>query len=436
MSTNESFRRAAERVLAPEVMDDLETASRVVEESGSRVLLVGGMVRDVLLGRRSRDIDLVVVGGGRTRTMSAEPARLAAALASALHGEASSPSELLTWRIELSGGRRLDLATARRETYATSAALPTVEPGDLEDDLLRRDFAINAMAVDIGQHWGDLVDPHRGQADLAGGLLRILHAGSFHDDPTRVLRGVELAVRLGFEFESHTARLAEEALAAGALDRLSPARWRVAWHRAFAPMLESGAEALVRGLGLAREIGLLAALDPGLRSTEAAAARAERLAERFGDPRFGDVDPARLLARALAWEDATVAASLAARWGLSPTAAGEWKSFGERLGAVRRDLLEGVSAPPSRLDAVLAGFDAEELCLLALAPALQESVERYWAELAPFRLMIGGHDLRARGHSPGPRFRQALERTRHARLDGLIGQEEELEYACRQLEGM
>ncbi len=297
MGDPESFRDSAERVLEPAVMSDLATVSDLVARSGARMLLVGGMVRDVLLGRSTRDIDLVVFdpagpgrGGGPERT--GDPVSgLAAELASALRGKAHPPSELLTCRIELAGGRRLDLAMARRETYSAPAALPSVTPGDLASDLARRDYTINAMAVGLGEPWGEVLDPHRGREDLEAGLLRLLHPGSFLDDPTRILRGIELAVRLGFEIEPRAMKLAGEALAEGVLDRLSPARWRTAWSRAFVPLLEAGPEALTAGLRLTSGIGLLRALHSRLRLDAPGEARARRLAARSAGTSLPDRAP-------------------------------------------------------------------------------------------------------------------------------------------------
>lgn len=424
MPSDASFRRAARRVLAPEVLADLEAASRVAATVGAPVLLVGGMVRDVLLGRPSSDLDLVVVG---------EPGALAAGLAAALSGRVAATSELATWRLELPAGRRLDLAAARRESYPAPGALPATAPGDLASDLARRDFSVNAMALKLGRRWSAVIDPHGGRADLAAGLLRVLHPASFRDDPTRVLRGIELAVRLGFDFEERTAGLARAALAAGVLEALSPARWQLAWQRAYAPLLRAGADAVARGLRLAEELGLLAALSPGLTLAPAALARAVRIAERAAGTRLDDARPARLLARALAWEDGAAAAALARRWPATAETA-RWSSFPGRLAAARDQLAGGAEPAPSLLDAALSGFDAEELDLLELEPGLAAALARYREIVLPFGLAITGHDLVGRGHPPGPGLGAALERTRRARLDGLLGADEELEYACRQLE--
>ena len=163
---------------------------------GDPVYLVGGAVRDLLLGRGRADIDLVVEGD-------------AATLAERLGAEATSHERFGTAKVKLNG-HEVDIAGARSEIYPRPGALPVVEPGaDLAADLRRRDFTINAMAIPLRGE-PRLIDPHGGEADLATRRLRVLHDGSFADDPTRALRAARYATRFGFELESHTAELIRE----------------------------------------------------------------------------------------------------------------------------------------------------------------------------------------------------------------------------------
>jgi tRNA nucleotidyltransferase (CCA-adding enzyme) len=182
-------------------MDDLGAALRaahpeldaVREVATEPVYLVGGAVRDLLLGRDRADIDLVVEGD-------------AATLAERLGAEAVSHERFATAKVEFDG-HELDIASARSETYPEPGALPTVRPAaGIETDLGRRDFTINAMALPL-QGELELIDPHNGQADLEGGLLRVLHPRSFEDDPTRAIRAARYAARFGFELEPGTKEL-------------------------------------------------------------------------------------------------------------------------------------------------------------------------------------------------------------------------------------
>ncbi len=178
--------------------------------------LVGGSVRDLLLGCKVKDLDIVVEG---------DPEPLARRLAEELEGKFSARSAFGTVSVSLGWHTRVDLASARSETYPEPAALPEVRPAGLEEDLLRRDFTVNSMALDLRpEFFGRLVDPRGGRFDLNGKLIRVLHDRSFVDDPTRMFRAVRFAVRLGFELAEDTTRLMKEAIAGGLVDRLSPAR--------------------------------------------------------------------------------------------------------------------------------------------------------------------------------------------------------------------
>jgi len=164
--------------------------------SGEEAYLVGGAVRDLLLGVDHPDLDVVVVGD-------------VAALATKLGAVAQIHERFATATVDLEG-TRVDLATARSETYARPGALPEIEPAPLERDLARRDFTVNAMAVSLAGE-PELIDPHAGVTDLRAGLLRVLHPASFVDDPTRALRAARYAARFGLELAPQTADLLQRA---------------------------------------------------------------------------------------------------------------------------------------------------------------------------------------------------------------------------------
>src|SRR5882757_3430514 len=171
------------------------------------VYLVGGAVRDLIMGRGRADIDLVVEG---------DPAALAAALGAE---PLVSHSRFGTMKVDWNG-EELDLAASRRESYARPGALPTVELGaPIRTDLARRDFTINAMAIPLADP-ADLLDPYDGQVDLRDGLLRVIHDQSFVDDPTRAIRAARYASRFGFGIEPHT----RELLQASDLTTVTPER--------------------------------------------------------------------------------------------------------------------------------------------------------------------------------------------------------------------
>jgi tRNA nucleotidyltransferase (CCA-adding enzyme) len=175
----------------------LPALGRIREAVGDlSTYLVGGAVRDLLLGRPRADVDVVVEGD-------------AAEVARRLGGEPVTHERFATATARVNG-LEVDLATARTETYTHPGALPEVRPATLAEDLARRDFTINAMAIPLSGA-PELIDPHGGRDDLARGVVRVLHEASFVDDPTRALRAARYATRFGFQVEDETERLARAA---------------------------------------------------------------------------------------------------------------------------------------------------------------------------------------------------------------------------------
>src|SRR5215211_5091163 len=213
--------------------------------------LVGGAVRDLLRGADAVDLDLAVEGDARSA---------ARALAERLGGSAREHERFGTATVR-APDLTFDLATTRTETYDEPGALPRVAAATLADDLRRRDFTINAMAVALaGDDLGHLCDPHGGFADLDAGVVRILHSGSFLDDPTRLLRAVRYETRLGFQMDEDSERAARAALAEDALSTVSGARVRDELMDLLAEHEAPAAVERMRELGLAR--ALHPALDP------------------------------------------------------------------------------------------------------------------------------------------------------------------------------
>jgi len=206
------FRRA----LSAEQDRVLRLVGELADARGFEAFLVGGIVRDIALGYPVTDLDVVVHGDAE---------RVARALASETGGAFKSMTEFGTCKVATPTVGVIDFATARSETYAQPGALPQTAASDMVHDLARRDFSLNAMALDLGRgEYGRLLDPCGGAPDLRAGKLRVMHDRSFIDDPTRVLRGVRFAARYGFTFERRTARLLRECLAAGGLATISGKR--------------------------------------------------------------------------------------------------------------------------------------------------------------------------------------------------------------------
>ena len=401
----------------------IQAIAAASREQGVPAYLVGGFVRDLLLGRENRDLDVVVEGDG---------IELAARLAAALGGQVRSHPAFLTAVMVDPQGDDIDVATARSERYRSPAALPEVRAAALRHDLFRRDFTVNTMAIRLGPEPGaELIDLYDGRRDLAEKSLHVLHGRSFIDDPTRILRGVRLEQRLGFRLSPDTLELVEGALAERVFDLLSGSRLLAE----LILLLDDPALAL-GGIERLAELGVLRAIDPRLELDEATRERLrEALAALGWYRREGIADPP-----VAAW-----------RLLLLALAAGLEPADRERLAG--RLLLDGedrrlLTAPPGRLDAARAvlmrlirrrirrprrwkPLAGEELLLLMAEgnETVRAWVRRYLTGMRPLTLSLRGADLLAAGVPPGPRIGEALRATRRARLDGRVDAAEELRYA-------
>jgi tRNA nucleotidyltransferase (CCA-adding enzyme) len=423
-----------------EILAALPPATRALVERvlgaararGEAVHLVGGPVRDFLLGRPLVDVDLIVEaadGGGAEALARAAAPEGARAVA---HGRFG------TVRLE-SGAAALDIAGVRRERYAHPGALPTVEPAGLEEDLARRDFTVNALAVPLSpaarKARPALIDLAGGRADLEARILRVLHPRSFHDDPTRALRAARLAARLGFQLSRGTQAALRDALRDGAFGRVSGERLRREFERAF----EEAAAGVdpARTLGNLAEWHVLAALEPGLDLPRSARAPLRRLGRALARPTWP-------LARCEPWE-----AGLAV-W-LAPLEPGLRGRTLRRL-AVRGDRARRIAGFPrardrwlrelarargrGAVDAALRGVDeASLLALAAWAPApIARRIARFAREDRGRHPPVNGADLVALGLA-GPGVGEALARIRAAWLDGAVRTREDALALGRELAG-
>jgi tRNA nucleotidyltransferase (CCA-adding enzyme) len=343
--------------------------------SDSPTYLVGGAVRDLLLGRGRADLDLVVIG---------DPAALAAGLGA----DPVENERFATAKVRLDG-HEVDIAAARAETYPHPGALPEVVPAaSIEDDLRRRDFTINAMAVPLRGE-PDLIDPHGGRADLGAGLLRILHERSFVDDPTRAVRAARYAARFGFQPETETGALLREA----DLGTVSAERRRT-------ELLRLAVEpSAVKALGLLREWGLIDVRAPDL-------VLAQRVIDLLDSPPWQGAAPRG---------QAVLAAALDPPGG-------------------EGDLAAAVPDRPSTAVEMARGHDPVELVLARARGAAW--LDRYLTEWRSVALEIDGEDMIAAGVPQGPAVGRGLAAALRRRLDGEIsGREQELDAALAAARG-
>ena len=190
----------------------------LAQTQGMAAYLVGGPVRDLMLKSSNIDLDITVEGHGM---------RLAESFAAGQPGASVRLYPAFkTATVRLPGGLQVDFATARSETYSRGGAFPTVKASSIKQDLFRRDFTINAMAVSINPAtWGRVLDPYGGMADLGRHRIRVLHEKSFWDDPTRILRAARFKARLGFGMEAKTLRLLRAAVKMKVLETIQPQRY-------------------------------------------------------------------------------------------------------------------------------------------------------------------------------------------------------------------
>lgn len=204
--------------LPQELQDLICLASEVSAATDNKVYLVGGFVRDLILGVKNFDLDIVVEGDG---------IKFAEELAARLEVKLIRHKRFGTATLVLDHSLKIDIATAREECYPAPACLPLVKSGSVKDDLKRRDFSINAMSVSLNPYdYGKLIDFFHGLDDLRHRQIRILHDLSFIDDPTRILRAIRFEQRFDFKIERKTLRLLKEAAKLKALQGVQPQRLR------------------------------------------------------------------------------------------------------------------------------------------------------------------------------------------------------------------
>jgi len=204
--------------LNPKSLALVQSIGLLARAHGVAAYLVGGPVRDLMLGFPNVDLDITVEGNCL---------RLAEVLASQYRdARVTRYPAFMTATVHIPDGSQVDFATARQEIYARGGAFPEVKPSSIKDDLLRRDFTINAMAIAINPDtWGKLIDPFGGLSDLLSKRLRVLHEKSFLDDPTRILRAARLKARLGLSVEAKTLKLLKSAIKIKVLDTIKPQRY-------------------------------------------------------------------------------------------------------------------------------------------------------------------------------------------------------------------
>jgi len=415
---------------------DLHPSARRVLEAACKaaapypIYAVGGYVRDLLLGLHTVDIDLVVEG---------DAVAVARRLGQYLKAVVTPHPRFRTARLRLAEGITLDLATARSERYPQPGALPEVRPASLHEDLARRDFSINAMAARLGRHrFGPLIDPLGGAEDLRRGRIRVLHDGSFIDDPTRIFRAARFEARYRFGFARSTRRLIEAAVGGQVIRN-------VAGSRIFTELLliakEPSAPRVIRRLS---DLGVLASVHAklaGLPSVFGLLERVRRVLEqRRSLPPLQPRAPsgAYLLGMLYGLHPKSVASVIRR---LDPPPQMTAKLVADLVGyrVTARRLARAVDLRQSRIARLLDPLSPEARILILatlVRGSKRQAVSQYLTDSWRIVPALRGEDLRRLGFRPGPIYREILAALRSARLDGqLHTRRDEVSFVLRRFAG-
>jgi len=390
-----------EKQLPLELVGFMRRAGEVAARQGQSLYLVGGVVRDLLLGRSNLDLDLVIEG---------DAINLAQQLAGITQGKIITHPRFNTAKLQWNNWS-VDLATARSETYSRPGALPSVKPGSLASDLFRRDFTINTMALKlVPNSYGDLIDSYGGQEDLKNRLIRVLHEKSFTDDATRIWRGLRYEQRLGFQLEAGTLKLLKRDIPM--LDTISGDRIR---HELELILKEELPE---KALHRADGLGVLARLQPALKGDD-------WLAERFGLARqlsSPKPPPVELYMALLAYRLNNQQTEDLIAYLRPPRLLTQTLRDSQSLKA-ELDSLADPNLAPSRIYQFLNNHSPTAITVNSLAtdsPVVRQHLQTFLTKLRCVRPALTGNDLKKLGIAPGPRMKEILQRLFEAKLDGKV----------------
>ena len=390
-----------EKQLPAELVNFMQTAGKIAASQGQNLYLVGGIVRDLLLGKSNFDLDLVVEG---------DAIDLAHQLNNIKQGKITTHPRFKTAKLKWDKWS-VDLTTARAETYARPGALPSVKPDSLTSDLFRRDFTINAMAIGLNPtRYGELIDRYGGKNDLERKLIRILHDKSFIDDATRIWRGLRYEQRLNFQLERNTIKLLKRDIPM--LDTISGDRIRYELECIFHE------ERPEKGLRRAEELGVLPRLHPALKGDS-------WLAEKFESARqlTSPTPPPIGLYLALLTYRLSDAENehLISYLRLSKPIA---QTLRDSINlTVKLKLLDDPNIMSSNIYHTLHGYSPPALIANSLASestVARRHIQLFLDKLCYVKPSLTGNDLQKMGIIPGPQIKETLEQLHEARLDGKV----------------
>ena len=417
-----------EKRISAKLLSLLKKIGKIADKMGFTAYTVGGFVRDAILGSENMDVDIVVEGLG---------VNFAQELASKLGGRCTPHKKFATAILVLDDGFKLDIATARTEFYEFPTALPTVELSSIRYDLYRRDFTINAQAVNLNpEHFGDLVDFFGGLQDIKQGIIKVLHNLSFVDDPTRIFRAVRFETRFGFKIDKQTEHFLDNALQLGVLEKITTHRVR---EELILVLSESNPWAGVQRLD---QLKVLKRLHPKLNADH-------KMEHLFNKSRevlvwfellYHDDSPCSWLIYFMALTHKLTASEL--------SEFGEHIKLNKKHLAILNQLHKKNTLISRRLATTNEINDSEIYHLLHQIPLeillhnmsmaknelLRKRISRYLTDLKKVDIAVTGNDLKKFGVPPGPQFKALLLEVISQKLDGKVqSRDDELKLVSRLL---
>ena len=418
------------RMLPGEVLSIIKRVAKVAEEHQLKAYVVGGFVRDLLLGEKNLDVDLVVEGDAIDFARHTAEKLDATVVAHKKFGTAT-----LIVKRPIKGTRfKIDIAAARTETYKHPAALPSVEFGSIKDDLYRRDFTINAMAASMDmKNFGELIDFFNGRRDLKRKRISVLHDKSFIDDPTRIFRAVRFEQRYDFRIDRRTVAFIRNAVKQEMFEAVSGERLR---EEIELLLKEKEAVKAIRRMRNLHELRFISAGIRFDRASDALCGSIKRLHRRFGryfsKKRSVDI---WLVYFMVIIDRLGLKATMevCSRFAMKRSDRLRLVSCKKSEKKVKRVLTDKKHVKPSRIYDVLEPLPYETLLFLMAKCGRHlngRRVVNFLTRYNGIRLRIRGEDLKDMGMTPGPEFTRVLRKTLYARLDGKLGtRREELGFA-------
>ena len=392
----------------------LYSAGRAADALGWKIYCVGGSVRDLLLKKNTFDLDILVEDHGL---------EFARHLAREEKGTLKLYRRFATAMVIMPGGIKVDITTTRGEFYSEPGALPEVIPGSFEEDIRRRDFTINAMAFSLNRgEFGRLIDLTGGLEDLDAGIIRVLHADSFRDDPTRIFRAVRFQQRLGFSIESRTEELMRTAVDLKLFEKVSPERLR---HELELIFKEADPPGAIESMARYDELRFIHSRLAYSNELKSQLYRIRENHDWFRKKFEGEgISRFRLYFGALLFSlpvDAII--ETGKKFNLSFKFLGQLTAVKKRSEEALRILSSPEELFPSKVYSLLRGIDSEIILIIMSRSSSENLVSRIRIYLTEYRFVSGrvnGGDLKNLGISPGPRYKKILDELISARLDGRV----------------